>query len=85
VAHISRSEYEEAYTAIREANPFPSVCARVCNHPCEEKCRAGTSGGDPIAIRALKRFVTDRMFRLEIKWLMKTARKSPLSAPARPD
>ena len=61
VAHISRSEYEEAYTAIREANPFPSVCARVCNHPCEEKCRAGTSGGDPIAIRALKRFVTDRV------------------------
>jgi NADH-quinone oxidoreductase subunit F len=61
VAHIARGEYEDAYLAIREANPFPSVCARVCNHPCEEKCRAGTSGGDPIAIRALKRFVTDRV------------------------
>lgn len=61
VAHISRGEYEQAYTVIREANPFPSVCARVCNHPCEEKCRAGTSGGDAIAIRALKRFVTDRV------------------------
>ncbi|PKK82158.1 MAG: hydrogenase [candidate division Zixibacteria bacterium HGW-Zixibacteria-1] len=61
VAHISRGEYEQAYTVIREANPFPSVCARVCNHPCEEKCRAGTSGGDSIAIRALKRFVTDRV------------------------
>ena len=61
VAHISRGEYEQAYTVIRQANPFPSVCARVCNHPCEEKCRAGTSGGDPIAIRALKRFVTDRV------------------------
>ena len=61
VAHIARGEYEEAYTVIREANPFPSVCARVCHHPCEERCRAGTSGGDPIAIRALKRFVTDRM------------------------
>ena len=61
VAHIAREEYEEAYLAIREANPFPSVCARVCNHPCEDKCRAGQSGGDPIAIRALKRFVTDRV------------------------
>jgi len=61
VAHISRGEYEQAYTVIRQANPFPSVCARVCNHPCEEKCRAGTSGGDAIAIRALKRFVTDRV------------------------
>ena len=28
-------EYEEAYRVIREANPFPSVCARVCDHPCE--------------------------------------------------
>ena len=60
VAHIARGEYEEAYRAIREANPFPSVCARVCNHPCEEKCRAGASGSDPIAIRLLKRFITDR-------------------------
>ena len=61
IAHIARGEYEQAYMAIREANPFPSVCARVCHHPCEDKCRAGTSGGDPIAIRALKRFVTDRV------------------------
>jgi len=61
VAHISRSEYEEAYQAIRDANPFPSVCARVCHHPCEDKCRAGTSGGQSLAIRALKRFITDRI------------------------
>ncbi|MBI4721364.1 MAG: NAD(P)-binding protein, partial [Chitinivibrionia bacterium] len=61
VAHIGRGEYEEAYRAIREPNPFPSVCARVCHHPCESKCRAGATGGDAVAIRALKRFVTDRM------------------------
>ncbi|MCP4568811.1 MAG: FAD-dependent oxidoreductase [FCB group bacterium] len=59
-AHIARGEYEEAYQVIRKANPFPSVCARVCHHPCEMRCRAGTSGGDPVAIRALKRFITDR-------------------------
>ena len=61
VAHIARGEYEDAYQVIREANPFPSVCARVCNHPCEERCRAGATGGDPVAIRALKRFITDRV------------------------
>ncbi len=61
VAHIGRGEYQEAYNVIREANPFPSVCARVCNHPCEEKCRAGISGGQSVAIRALKRFVTDKI------------------------
>jgi NADH-quinone oxidoreductase subunit F len=61
VAHIARGEYEQAYRVIRSANPFPSVCARACDHPCESRCRAGTSGGSPIAIRALKRFVTDRI------------------------
>nr|MBN2277346.1 FAD-dependent oxidoreductase [candidate division Zixibacteria bacterium] len=61
VAYIAGGEYEKAYTVIREANPFPSVCARVCHHPCESRCKAGTSGGDPIAIRSLKRFITDRI------------------------
>ncbi|MEW6747123.1 MAG: NADH-ubiquinone oxidoreductase-F iron-sulfur binding region domain-containing protein [Planctomycetota bacterium] len=61
VAHIARGEYEKAYLVIREANPFPSVCARVCNHPCEEKCRAGAGGGQALAVRALKRFITDRI------------------------
>ncbi len=61
VAHISRGEFEKAYGVIREANPFPSVCARVCHHPCEAHCRAGSAGGDPIAIRSLKRFITDRI------------------------
>ena len=60
-AYIAREEYEAAYRVIREANPFPSVCARVCSHPCEDRCRAGTTGGQAIAIRALKRFVTDRV------------------------
>ncbi|HSR12536.1 MAG TPA: NADH-ubiquinone oxidoreductase-F iron-sulfur binding region domain-containing protein, partial [Thermodesulfobacteriota bacterium] len=59
VAHIRRGEYDEAYRVIRAANPFPSVCARVCHHPCEERCRLGTTGGQPVAIRALKRFITE--------------------------
>lgn len=61
IAHISRGEYEEAYSAIREENPFPSVCARVCDHICESKCKLGQSGDDPVAIRALKRFVADNV------------------------
>jgi NADH-quinone oxidoreductase subunit F len=61
VAHIERGETELAYQVIRSANPFPSVCSRVCNHPCEDRCRAGVGDGDPIAIRALKRYVTDQV------------------------
>ena len=61
IALIERGEYEEAYKVIRETNPFPSVCARVCDHQCESRCRLGTSGAEPVAIRALKRFITDRV------------------------
>ena len=61
VALIERGEYEEAYKVIREANPFPSVCARACDRKCEQRCQLGTSGEEAIAIRALKRFITDRV------------------------
>lgn len=59
VAHIARGEYTDAYKVIRETNPFPSVCSRVCDHKCEQNCRLGTTGVESVAIRALKRFVTD--------------------------
>ena len=61
VAHIARREYDEAYRAIREPNPLPAVCARVCHHPCEDRCRLGTTGNQPLAIRELKRFITDNV------------------------
>lgn len=60
-AHIARGEYEEAYRVIRANNPFPSVCARVCDHKCEEHCLLRATGQEPLALRALKRFVTDRI------------------------
>ncbi len=58
VSLIAQEKYEEALRIIKEKNPFASVLARVCHHPCENKCKAGESG-DPVAIRDLKRFVTD--------------------------
>jgi NADH-quinone oxidoreductase subunit F len=61
IGHIAEGEMESAYASIREPNPFPSVCARVCHHPCESRCTAGTTGNKPIAIRNLKRFVTDNV------------------------
>jgi NADH-quinone oxidoreductase subunit F len=77
VAHIGRGEYEEAYRAIRSANPFPSVCARVCNHPCESVCRCGTTGGEPIAIRQLKRFVVDRVDASAYKYAVRARINAP--------
>lgn len=58
ISLITKGKYEEALKIIKKDNPLPSVIARVCHHPCETKCSA-SEGGEPIAIRMLKRFVTD--------------------------
>lgn len=59
VALIAEGRYEEAYRLAREPNPLASICGRVCAHPCETACRRGAID-EPIAIRALKRFLTER-------------------------
>ena len=59
VALIVDGQFEEAYRWAREPNPMASVCGRVCAHPCETACRRGAID-KPIAIRALKRFLTER-------------------------
>jgi NADPH-dependent glutamate synthase beta subunit-like oxidoreductase len=59
VAAIADGDDETAYLTARLPNPFASVCGRVCAAPCEDACRRGEVDR-PIAIRALKRFVTER-------------------------
>jgi formate dehydrogenase (NADP+) beta subunit len=59
VALIAEGRFEEAYQFARDPNPLASICGRVCAHPCETACRRGEIDR-PIAIRALKRFLTER-------------------------
>jgi len=59
---IANGNYEKAYRIARGPNPLASICGRICGAPCEVACRRG-SIDQPIAIRALKRFVTDRFGR----------------------
>ena len=56
---IAQGRDEDAFLVARAPNPFASVCGRVCAAPCEDACRRGAIDA-PIAIRALKRFVTER-------------------------
>lgn len=58
VALINEGRYEEAVKLIRKDNPFPSSCAYVCEHPCEEHCRRAMVD-DAINICGLKRFAVD--------------------------
>jgi NADH-quinone oxidoreductase subunit F len=58
VALIAEDRFEEALAVALNTNPFPSVCGRVCDHRCEAKCRRSQID-EPVAIRALKRFIGD--------------------------
>ncbi|MDD5311827.1 MAG: FAD-dependent oxidoreductase [Dehalococcoidia bacterium] len=55
---IALGKFDEALAAIRQTNPFPSVCGRVCHQPCEIECNRALID-DPIAIRWLKRAAVD--------------------------
>jgi len=61
IALIREGRFADAYRAIKEDNPFPAVCGRVCNHVCEDACSRGKVD-QPVSIMRLKRFVTDWAF-----------------------
>ena len=58
LAFIANGQYLEALKLIKESNPLPLVCGRVCPRFCEEKCRRNLIDG-PVAINMTKRFVAD--------------------------
>ncbi|MGB2824915.1 MAG: NADH-quinone oxidoreductase subunit NuoF, partial [Phycisphaerae bacterium] len=56
---IAEGRFADALEVIRRRNPFPSVCGRACDHPCETFCRRGDVD-HPVSVRHLKRFISDR-------------------------
>jgi NADPH-dependent glutamate synthase beta subunit-like oxidoreductase len=63
VALIKEKKYLDALKVHRKDNPFPSICGRVCTHPCEESCTRGLVDS-PVSIRNLKRFMADYELKL---------------------
>ncbi len=61
IALIREGRYEDAMRVIKEDNPFPGICGRICNHRCEDACNRSKLD-EPVNIRALKRFVTDKVY-----------------------
>ena len=59
VALAGAGRCADALRLIRKDNPFPTACALICEHPCEEKCRRNMVD-DAINIRGLKRFIVDK-------------------------
>jgi len=65
VALVGEKRYAEALRLHRERNPFASVCARVCFHTCEDKCRRA-SLDEPVSIRSIKRFMVDQEVTVQV-------------------
>ncbi|MBP2644769.1 MAG: FAD-dependent pyridine nucleotide-disulfide oxidoreductase [Firmicutes bacterium] len=58
IAHIANGQYQDAVKLIKERNPLPLVCGRVCTRPCEDECRRNLVDGR-VGIDYLKRFASD--------------------------
>ncbi|HSW57023.1 MAG TPA: NAD(P)-binding protein [Dehalococcoidales bacterium] len=58
LAYIANGQFLEALKLIKESNPLPLVCGRVCPRFCEKECRRSLVD-EPVAINMLKRFVAD--------------------------
>ncbi len=58
ISLISEGKFQESIDLIREKNPLPFLCGRICTAQCALNCNRQYLD-DPIAIRELKRFVSD--------------------------
>lgn len=59
VALAAMGKYKEAIKLIKEKNPLPTVCGRVCTRPCELNCRRNIVD-EGVAVDDIKRFVADK-------------------------
>ncbi|OQX77086.1 MAG: hypothetical protein B6D64_08815 [Bacteroidetes bacterium 4484_276] len=61
ISLIEKGLYSEAIGLIKEVNPLPAICGRVCVRPCEAACRRNLLGeGAAVGIDYMKRFAADK-------------------------
>ena len=58
IALAEEGRTAEAVKMIRKDNPFPTACALVCEHPCEERCRRAMVDAS-LNIRGIKKYIVD--------------------------
>jgi Fe-S oxidoreductase len=56
---IQRGDWDAAFKVLNKTMPFPGILGRICDHPCEERCKRGPVGG-PIAIGSLERLCVEK-------------------------
>jgi len=55
---VADGNMNAAVRVIKDRNPFPSACGRICPHFCESACRRNLVD-EPVAINSVKRFAAD--------------------------
>lgn len=68
VKEMGRGDREAAFKVLAKSMPFPGILGRICDHPCESRCKRGEVEA-PIAIGALERACvesTDRKGRVQL-------------------
>ncbi len=60
---LARGKDTEAAAMLREDNPLPATCGRVCYHPCESGCNRSEWGG-ALSVHSVERYLGDLALRL---------------------
>ena len=63
-----KGKFEEALQLIKLASPFPSICGRVCHHPCESECNRDQID-EPVGIHSVERFLADMDMKAEKRYM----------------
>ena len=76
LALVAGGQFKDAMVVHMERNPFPSICGRVCNHPCESMCKRAELD-DAISVTSVKRFMADEVISAEVLQAV------PLTSPSK--
>jgi NADPH-dependent glutamate synthase beta subunit-like oxidoreductase len=64
----AKGKFEEALALIKQASPFPSICGRVCHHPCESNCSRGDIDAS-VGIHGIERYIADLDLQSEKRYM----------------
>ena len=64
----AEGRYMDALKLIKQDNPLPAVCGRICNRRCEDRCTRGTID-KPVAIDEIKKFIAARELNQENRYI----------------
>ena len=60
IHHLAKREMEKGLERVRETVPFAGILGRICSRPCEAVCNRIKVDQQPVAIRDLKRYLSDQ-------------------------